>query len=133
MQSFYYLNRACQKRSVDSVIMPDIKKAFAKATHSSTSNEDQQPSPRTSSDHGDSEDHPEKYLLRVTAGPSYDVSTHQEVHVNGDEATSFESDAMSVKVRVRIQGYNGATLFVQERTVYQGSRLTQYRSAPWLA
>lgn len=112
--------------------MPDLRKAFNKATNSVTPHDKTQPSPRTSSDISDDENHPEKYLLQVTAGPSYNAATHQEVHVNGDEPTSFESDAMSVKVRVRIQGYNGAMVFVQEDTIDSSLGLTIPRSAPRL-
>lgn len=49
----------------------------------------------------------EKYLLRVSAGPAYDPSTHKTVFVNSPKATVFESESMVVKVRVRVQGYHG--------------------------
>lgn len=49
----------------------------------------------------------EKYVLKVTAGPSYDTATHVPVVVNGNEATSFENEFMKVKVKVRIRGYQG--------------------------
>jgi hypothetical protein len=54
-----------------------------------------------------SETTPEKYLLRVSAGPSYDTSTHLPVIVNGDTPTAFENEFMTVKVKVRIRNYNG--------------------------
>ena len=52
----------------------------------------------------------DKYLLRVTAGPSYDPSTHTEVPVNGNTSTSINSDACTANVKVRIQNYRGALL-----------------------
>ncbi|KAF2102157.1 DUF1769-domain-containing protein, partial [Rhizodiscina lignyota] len=47
-----------------------------------------------------------KYLLRVTAGPSYDTSTHGLVHVNGD-AFTVENQSMTTSVHVRIRDYHG--------------------------
>lgn len=49
----------------------------------------------------------EKYLLEVTAGPSYDLDTHRVVKVNEDEACAFGNDFMSVKVQVRIKDFAG--------------------------
>jgi hypothetical protein len=49
----------------------------------------------------------EKYRLIVTAGPSYDKSTHKVVGVNTGEAVSFENDFVRAKVQVRIRGYRG--------------------------
>jgi hypothetical protein len=53
-----------------------------------------------------SEDH-DKYLLRVTAGPDYDDSTHQIVPVNALEAVEIENEHVTVRLNVRIQGYKG--------------------------
>ena len=47
-----------------------------------------------------------KYLLQVTAGPSYDSSTHGIVQVNG-QSYSVDHPDMTAKVRVRIKDYNG--------------------------
>lgn len=50
----------------------------------------------------------DKYKLQVTAGPSYDPSTHKPLSVNGPEALYFENDLMRVKVKMRVQGgYTG--------------------------
>ncbi|KAF1976738.1 DUF1769-domain-containing protein [Bimuria novae-zelandiae CBS 107.79] len=49
----------------------------------------------------------DKYRLQVTAGPSYDTSTHQEVAVNSGKAHFIENDLMSCWLNVRIKGYNG--------------------------
>lgn len=68
-------------------------------------------SPRASSE--SSEDDREtfgsatKYRLLVTAGPSYDASTHRTVLVNSNEATSFENDFMRANVKVRVKDYTG--------------------------
>ncbi|KAJ5938128.1 hypothetical protein N7454_004470 [Penicillium verhagenii] len=46
------------------------------------------------------------YRIKVTAGPSYDPATHQDVQVNG-EALALEGDHASVTLAVRIQNFNG--------------------------
>lgn len=48
-----------------------------------------------------------KYLLKITAGPSYDLSTHSPVFVNTDTPTLIESDLITAKIKVRIRGYEG--------------------------
>lgn len=48
-----------------------------------------------------------KYMLKVTAGPAYDLSTHKPVVVNGDEALQFENEFMTASIKVRIRGYQG--------------------------
>ncbi|KAJ5234814.1 uncharacterized protein N7469_003982 [Penicillium citrinum] len=54
------------------------------------------------------QDHTElpKYRLKVTAGPEYDKTTHQQVNVN-DKTLHFESDRATVDVGVHIQDFNG--------------------------
>lgn len=49
----------------------------------------------------------DKYLLRVTAGPSYDPSSHQVVAVNSEIPTSIQSPVCSASISVRIQNYHG--------------------------
>ncbi|OCL13138.1 DUF1769-domain-containing protein [Glonium stellatum] len=49
----------------------------------------------------------DKYLLQVTAGPSYDPSTHKVVNVNSDEAIFVENDLMACWIKVRIRDYHG--------------------------
>ena len=49
----------------------------------------------------------DKYLLQVTAGPSYDQSTHKVVNVNSDEAIFIENDLMACWIKVRIRDYHG--------------------------
>jgi hypothetical protein len=48
-----------------------------------------------------------KYMLKVTAGPAYDLSTHEAVVVNGAEALQFENAFMTTSIKVRIRGYQG--------------------------
>jgi hypothetical protein len=43
----------------------------------------------------------------VTAGPSYNFSEHNQVSVNGPDATYIESDILSAWIRVRIKDYHG--------------------------
>ncbi|KAK4697447.1 hypothetical protein P7C71_g628, partial [Lecanoromycetidae sp. Uapishka_2] len=49
----------------------------------------------------------DKYLLRVTAGPSYDPSTHETVLVNTSTPTHISSSTCSANLAVRIQNYRG--------------------------
>ena len=49
----------------------------------------------------------DKYRLQVTAGPSYDPSTHKEVAVNSSGPHLIENDLMSCWLNVRIKDYNG--------------------------
>ncbi|KAF7589289.1 hypothetical protein BBP40_004509 [Aspergillus hancockii] len=48
-----------------------------------------------------------KYRLKVTAGPSYDTSTHQLVPVNEDQTLRIENEHAVVSLCVRIQDYTG--------------------------
>ncbi|KAJ4395271.1 hypothetical protein N0V85_006609 [Neurospora sp. IMI 360204] len=51
---------------------------------------------------------PEDYTLRVTAGPSYDLSTHVQVPINSSRLTHIESpEGMDIDLNVRIQNYRG--------------------------
>lgn len=49
----------------------------------------------------------DKYLLCVTAGPSYDPSTHVTVPVNKPETVKISSDLANIELNVRIKGYRG--------------------------
>ncbi|GAO17899.1 hypothetical protein UVI_02030040 [Ustilaginoidea virens] len=49
----------------------------------------------------------DKYMLRVTAGPSYDASTHVQVPVNRPQPVRISSLAAHIELNVRIQNYNG--------------------------
>lgn len=49
----------------------------------------------------------EKYRLVVTAGPSYDKSSHKVVAVNTGEAVTVENDFIRARVKVRIRGFRG--------------------------
>lgn len=51
----------------------------------------------------------DKYLLRVTAGPSYDPSTHQIVNVNTPHPTNISSPLCKASISVRIQNYRGTS------------------------
>ncbi|OJJ46912.1 hypothetical protein ASPZODRAFT_151511 [Penicilliopsis zonata CBS 506.65] len=48
-----------------------------------------------------------KYRLKVTAGPTWDPSTHQVVPVNADETLRIENEHCVVDLCVRIQDYAG--------------------------
>ena len=49
----------------------------------------------------------EKFVLRVTAGPEYDPSTHITVPVNTRQRTQISNDHVDASVSVNIQGYRG--------------------------
>jgi hypothetical protein len=49
----------------------------------------------------------DKYVIRVTAGSSYDIAEHDEVPVNTPAATEVRTPHMSVSLNVRVQNYRG--------------------------
>ncbi|KAL8714621.1 MAG: hypothetical protein Q9220_001569 [cf. Caloplaca sp. 1 TL-2023] len=49
----------------------------------------------------------DKYLLRVTAGPTYDPTSHKIVAVNSGKPTHVQSQACTANISVRIQNYRG--------------------------
>lgn len=49
----------------------------------------------------------DKYILRVTAGSSYDLSTHTEVAVNTATPLKISNQFMDIELSVRIQNYHG--------------------------
>ncbi|KAL8799804.1 MAG: hypothetical protein Q9200_007442 [Gallowayella weberi] len=49
----------------------------------------------------------DKYLLRVTAGPSYDPTSHQVVAVNSGTPTPVHSTLCTASISVRVQNYRG--------------------------
>lgn len=56
----------------------------------------------------------DKYLLRVTAGPSYDPSSHQVIAVNSGIPTSIQSPVCSASISVRIQNYHGIQIPISD-------------------
>ncbi|EON62656.1 hypothetical protein W97_01880 [Coniosporium apollinis CBS 100218] len=48
-----------------------------------------------------------KYMLKVTAGPNYDPSTHHPVHVNDPTPLKISSEHIDASINVRIQDYRG--------------------------
>jgi hypothetical protein len=53
----------------------------------------------------------DKYLLRVTAGPSYDASTHRLVRVNEAEPFEVSGPWGEAQINVRIRNYRGTFLW----------------------
>jgi hypothetical protein len=49
----------------------------------------------------------DKYILRVTAGPGYDLNEHTEVPVNTSAPATIRSEHIDADVNVRIQNYHG--------------------------
>lgn len=49
----------------------------------------------------------DKYVLRVTAGPSYDVKDHVQVPVNASQPIRISGDFADIDLNVRIKNYNG--------------------------
>ncbi|KAF2755110.1 DUF1769-domain-containing protein [Pseudovirgaria hyperparasitica] len=49
----------------------------------------------------------EKYILKVTAGPTYDESTQHDVAVNAPEPVKIDTENLTAQLNVRIQNYRG--------------------------
>lgn len=49
----------------------------------------------------------DKYILRVTAGPTYDIADHTEVPVNTPSPIKISTSLIDVELNVRIQNYKG--------------------------
>ncbi|CBX94685.1 hypothetical protein IAQ61_009369 [Plenodomus lingam] len=49
----------------------------------------------------------EQYILRVTAGATYDTAKHQEVLVNTEKPVNINSDLIDAQLHVRIRDYRG--------------------------
>lgn len=49
----------------------------------------------------------DKYILRITAGPSYDLADHTEIPVNSATPVKISTEHMDVELNVRIQNYHG--------------------------
>lgn len=49
----------------------------------------------------------DKYIIRVTAGPDYDMDSQQEVPVNSPRPLKFSTDLMDIELNVRVQNYRG--------------------------
>ncbi|KAL5114486.1 hypothetical protein ACEQ8H_007629 [Pleosporales sp. CAS-2024a] len=51
--------------------------------------------------------HHSQYILLITAGPTYDTATHQDVLVNTEKPVHIESDLIDAQVYMRIKDYRG--------------------------
>lgn len=49
----------------------------------------------------------DKYILRVTAGPTYNLDDHTEVPVNSADPIKITTEHMDLELNVRIQNYKG--------------------------
>lgn len=49
----------------------------------------------------------ENYVIRVTAGPDYDIDNHTVVPVNAPETVKLSTDLGEIELNVRIQDYSG--------------------------
>lgn len=65
------------------------------------------PTTTASSDGVEQASHHTQYRLRVTAGPSYDPSTHKIVPVNASETLTFENDHIILSLAVKIRHFTG--------------------------
>ena len=54
--------------------------------------------------------HHEQYMLRVTAGATYDTKTHQDVLVNSEKPIHLSSDYIDAKLHMRIKDYRGMSI-----------------------
>jgi hypothetical protein len=51
--------------------------------------------------------HPEQYMIKVTAGPSYNTKDHQDVLVNTEKPVHFSSNLIDATIHMRIKDYRG--------------------------
>ncbi|KAK3313155.1 hypothetical protein B0H66DRAFT_387398 [Apodospora peruviana] len=49
----------------------------------------------------------DKYVMRVTAGSTYDLDKHVQVPINTAEPVKISSNLMDIELSVRVQGYKG--------------------------
>ncbi|KAF2877187.1 hypothetical protein BDV95DRAFT_140927 [Massariosphaeria phaeospora] len=49
----------------------------------------------------------EQYILRVTAGSTYDTSKYQDVHVNSEKPIDISSEHIDARLHIRIKDYRG--------------------------
>ena len=61
----------------------------------------------------------DKYLLIVTAGPSYDTTTHQTVQVNTGAPLHISNKACGTNLSVHIQNYHGKSLHYWHKSIFQ--------------
>lgn len=61
----------------------------------------------TDTPEADPASHHSKYRLRVTAGPTYDASTHHIVHVNAPTSETIENEHITLNYSVRIKRFTG--------------------------
>lgn len=54
----------------------------------------------------------EQYILRVTAGTTYDVSKHAPVLVNTEKALAISSDFIDARIHMRIKDYRGTLTYL---------------------
>lgn len=84
-----------------------LKSKLAKVVGGSSATED----PVTAQEAG-------KYKLFITAGPSYDKSTHKPILVNTSQATYIENELLRAKICVRIRSYRGLPLSSPSHSPY---------------
>lgn len=53
----------------------------------------------------------EQYILRVTAGATYDVSKQQPVPVNSEKPVDISSDLIDARLHMRIKDYRGTLTY----------------------
>jgi hypothetical protein len=51
----------------------------------------------------------DQYILKVTAGATYDASKHEDVHVNTEKPINISSEHLDARIQVRIKDYRGTS------------------------
>jgi hypothetical protein len=51
----------------------------------------------------------DQYILKVTAGATYDTSKHEDVHVNTEKPINISSEHLDARIQVRIKDYRGTS------------------------
>lgn len=53
--------------------------------------------------------HHEQYILKVTAGATYDTSKHEDVQVNTEKPINISSEHLDARITVRVKDYRGTS------------------------
>lgn len=63
--------------------------------------------------------HHEQYILKVTAGATYDTSKHEDVHVNTEKPVNISSEHLDARIQVRIKDYRGMSVLMSHPSTRQ--------------
>lgn len=71
----------------------------------------------------------EQYILKVTAGATYDTSKHEDVHVNTEKPVNISSEHLDARIQVRVKDYRGMFFVLHYRIAARDCTQTTPRMA----